>query len=361
MDIARTPSGIAPAKTGPANTAGRDAAGKDKALDGLSDLMRDISACRNELSRRETAIAGFELRLQSDLRPMQAKMVEIRIDTLRILGRHLNAGWLGRRARSQLESALYDLANELETEFGLDLRQDRNRIFGNVFSSPHENADGESGDSAGEDGNEGDGTFYRESDFPGGSDREAGASSRRGESAGGGARSRPGRKPEAREEIASAGDIRALYLLLARALHPDKEPDAERREAKTGWMQKVIAAYESRDLALLLDILASNPLDAVGPYLSQAPIRTVKGFVKRLRRELEALRGKLAALDLRLDPFLASFIRDGKVNENAYNRHLAEMRKDVKLMRERRDLYRTSQGLKELIEALGTHDWRELL
>lgn len=352
MDIARRTAGIAPAET-PAASAGRH-----KALDGISGLMRDISSCRGELSRRETSIADFERRLQSDLRPMQARMVEIRIDTFRILGRHLNAGWLGRRARTRLESALYDLANELEAEFEVDLRQDRNRIFGNVFDSPHEDADEDEDDAADADGDEDGGSFYRESDFAGGSDRGSGGSSRRGDGAG--PRSRPGAVPEAREESA-AGDIRALYLMLARALHPDKEPDAARREEKTGWMQKVVAAYESRDLARLLDILASNPLDAVGPYLSQAPIRTVQGFAKRLRRELEILRGRLAALDSRLDPFLASFIRDGKVNENAYNRHLAEMRKDLKLMRERRDLYRTGQGLKELIEALGTHDWRELM
>jgi hypothetical protein len=40
---------------------------------------------------------------------------------------------------------------------------------------------------------------------------------------------------------------------------------------------------------------------------------------------------------------------------------LAEVRKDVKFMKERRDMYRTTEGLQRLIEALRMHDWRELM
>ena len=329
----------------------------DKALKNLSALMSDISGCRGELIRREAAVSDFERRLQSDLRPMEAKMVEIRIDILRILGRHLKAGWLGKRDREALESALYDLANELETEYEADLREDRLRIFGDDFPVAGEDEEGDEDEGADTDG--ADRSFYRESDFTRHSDpgsAEGGAQGRRAGSGNG-----AGAKPAARDEGSAAGDLRALYLMLARALHPDKEPDASRREAKTSWMQKVVSAYEGRDLARLLDILSANPLDAVGPYLSQAPLKTVQGYAKRLRRELETLRARLALLDARLDPFPASFIRDGKVNETAYNRHLAEVRKDLKFMKERRDAYRTSQGLKQLIEALGTHDWRDLM
>jgi hypothetical protein len=327
----------------------------EKALHNLSGLMNEISGCRRELGRRESVVSGFERQLQADLRPMEAKMVEIRIDTLRILGRHLKAGWLGKRAREALESALYDLANELESEYDADLRDDRLRIFGEDFPVAMEDDDGV-GNGADPDA---DRSFYREADFTRAS--EKGSDEGGGQGGRAGFRAGPGAKAEGRDEGSSAGDIRALYLMLARALHPDKEPDASRREEKTSWMQKVVAAYESRDLARLLDILSANPLDAVGPYLSQAPLKTVQGYAKRLRRELETLRARLASLDARLDPFLASFIREGKVNEAAYKRHLAEVRKELKFMKERRDAYRTSQGLKQLIEALGTYDWRELM
>jgi len=149
--------------------------------------------------------------------------------------------------------------------------------------------------------------------------------------------------------------------MLARALHPDKETDASRLAEKTAWMQKVTAAYADRDLARLLDILASNPLDAVGPYLSQAPLKTVQGFAKRLRRELDALRNRLADLDWNIDPFLASLIKGGKLNEVAYNTHVAAVRKELKFLRQRRDAYRTSEGVNQLAEALRSHPWHDLM
>ena len=158
-----------------------------------------------------------------------------------------------------------------------------------------------------------------------------------------------------------AGEIRALYLLLARALHPDKESDPARLGEKTAWMQKVTAAYAARDLARLLDILAANPMDAVGPYLSQAPLKTVQSFAKRLRRELEALRHRLAFLDAGLDPLLASLMKKGAVNETAYSILLSQVRKELKFMKQRRDIYRTTQGVHGLVEALRAHPWRELM
>ncbi|MDB5048196.1 MAG: hypothetical protein JWO30_1267 [Fibrobacteres bacterium] len=328
-----------------------------KALTGLASLMHDISKCRADIARRENLVSDLQRKLQTELRPMEEKIVEIRVDTFRVLGKHLKSGRLNKRAHKVLELALYDLADELEKEYGVDLRQDRNRIFEEEFP-PEENDDAFEGQ---EDGpadpyGQDPGSYsYRESDFAGrASDKDAGAGRKEGP------RSKARQKQELRDE-SIAGDIRALYLMLARALHPDKETDPSRLAEKTGWMQQVTAAYANRDLARLLDILAANPLDAVGPYLTQAPLKTVQGFAKRLRRELDALRTRLADLDWGMDPVLSTFIKGGKLNEAAYNTHLAAVRKDVKFLKQRRDMYSTSQGLLELVEALKTHGWRELM
>jgi hypothetical protein len=87
----------------------------------------------------------------------------------------------------------------------------------------------------------------------------------------------------------------------------------------------------------------------------------VQGFTKRLRRDLETLRHQLAGLDATLDPFLSAFLKEGKVNETAYNIHLAEMRKELKFVKQRLDAYRTAAGVNGLVEALRSHDWRELM
>ena len=351
--------------------------GGSRELRSLSVLLEEISGCRAEILRRESAISDLQRRLEADLRPMETRMMEVRVDTLRVLGGHLRSGRLNRRAAKLLESALYDLANELEKEHGLDLEQDRIRIF-EGYVPPAETDGTEEGEER-EDADEERTGFYRESDFKENPKRESvdppresfreqpRGSARNGQEKGSGPHGKGGEagskravKKENRDQ-AVAGDIRALYLMLARALHPDKESDPARLADKTRWMQRVTAAYANRDLALLLDILASNPLDAVGPYLSQAPLKTVQGFAKRLRRELDALRARLANLEWKLDPFLAKFIRGAKVNETAFSRYVAEVSKQLKFMKQRRDMYKTTQGVNELVEALRSHSWNELL
>ena len=103
--------------------------GQGKAMRSLTALMDGISACRADILRRETVVADLQRRLQGELQPLRDAMLEVRVDTFRVLGRHLASGTLNRRAHKDLELALYDLANELEAEFGVDLRADRSRIF----------------------------------------------------------------------------------------------------------------------------------------------------------------------------------------------------------------------------------------
>jgi hypothetical protein len=350
------------------------AAAEGKSRRVLAGLMEGISRCRAEIARREHAASGLRRRLIEELHPLEEKIRDVRLDTFRILGKHLQSGHLNRRGQKDLLLALCDLADELESMYGLDLRDDRRRFFEEENPSDGEEPSGEvDADPGGEYDWEG---LYRgqqgakrgrdwdarneEARPKPGSDAEEAETDGRGDGGPDRRKSKAQERRERREETL-AGDIRALYLMLARALHPDKESDPARLAGKTAWMQKVTAAYAARDLAGLLDILATNPLDAVGPYLLQAPRKTVDGFAKRLRRELDALRATLAGLDAGADRFEAVFLKDGKVNEPAYNNHLAAARKELQSRKRLRELYRTSDGARSLADALRTRPWRELL
>ncbi len=311
--------------------------GKSNLLEELSALMAAISVGRAELMRQESALSDLHRRMDTEFRPLQESLLEIRLDTFRILGKHLLAGFLNKRRAQTLESALLDLAQSLETEFGLDLREDRLRFFEEAMP--------------------------KEQDLWDGSELEEFDPQFKSKH-----RSQKNNEPEfaadalpSKKAAPNAGDIRALYLMLARALHPDKEPNPDRLLEKTAWMQKVTAAYAERDLAKLLDILAANPLDALGPYLSEAPLKTVRGFAKRLRRDLDELHQRLKDWDRTVDPGLSRFLKNGFLHEVAYGIELAKLRKDLKFVKQRRDLYRTTQGLEGLILALRRHDWQELM
>lgn len=321
-----------------------------KAFRSLSNLMRDIAECRAEISRQEAAVEELQARFQKEALPLEKLMVNIRVETFRVLGRHLKEGKsLKKKMRHILESALENLALELEDEFGVDMEADWKAVFGESRK-----------DSGLEDFFEEDpfGDDVPESDEPSARQGRRNADPDSEEGIGKGRRGRKRKAPtgegvkrEAQEQ-ALAGDIRALYLMLARALHPDKEADPGRQLEKTTWMQKVTAAYANRNLAQLLDILARNPLDAVGPYLSQAPLKTVQGFTKRLRRELTALRHQALRGPLEFNPHFARFIREGRVDNRAFLRYMNEGRKELKAMQQHLDRVKTPEGLAELIEML---------
>jgi curved DNA-binding protein CbpA len=52
----------------------------------------------------------------------------------------------------------------------------------------------------------------------------------------------------------SSQSIREVYRKLASALHPDREPDAQERERKTGLMQRANQAYAKNNLLQLLEL-----------------------------------------------------------------------------------------------------------
>lgn len=355
-----------------------DAAPKDrgKAYRTLSSLMGDIAEARLEIVRREAELEAFAGRLQSDLAPLEKQLADVRVATLRALGRHLREGWMRKRDRELLQEALIELADELEDGFGLDLHEERTTLLGQVELSAEEAALMQAEEEAMEE----DFRAWARANFPGfdtgrgggaGEWDDAGRAERRSERIEEPRRRGRPRNPDSKaamkrraEEQSAAGDIRALYLLLARALHPDKEADPARREEKTAWMQKVTTAYAGRDLAGLLDILASNPLDAVGPYLSQAPLKTVQGFAKRLRRELAHLKERAARVADRLDPFYRRFFSSlgpHGLNEPAWKGHLSAFRKDIRFRKDRLSYYRTREGAQDLVHALREYDWRSLL
>lgn len=96
-----------------------------------------------------------------------------------------------------------------------------------------------------------------------------------------------------------AGVLRALFRKLAVALHPDKVQDPKERDALTGVMKEVTRAYESGDVARLVEIERT--------WLAQAPvpdreldvarrITEVLAANKELRRQLRGLTAELKEL-----------------------------------------------------------------
>jgi len=102
------------------------------------------------------------------------------------------------------------------------------------------------------------------------------------------------RETEAQQATQS---VREIFRKLASALHPDREPDAAQREAKTALMQKVNQAYAANDLLTLLELqLQIEQIDA--GHIAGASTERVKHYNKVLSEQLEELKTEIARVEM---------------------------------------------------------------
>lgn len=102
------------------------------------------------------------------------------------------------------------------------------------------------------------------------------------------------REAEAQQATQSVRDI---YRKLASALHPDREPDPQQREAKTALMKRVNQAYESNDLLALLELqLQIEQIDA--DHIADAGDQRVKHYNKVLTEQLAGIKAEVESIEI---------------------------------------------------------------
>jgi hypothetical protein len=93
--------------------------------------------------------------------------------------------------------------------------------------------------------------------------------------------------------------LRSLFRQLASALHPDREPDPERRLVNTALMSEANAAHERRDWLALLDIQQRAAISTPASPASDAQLAEVTVLLKQQvadqERQRAALNDRLAA------------------------------------------------------------------
>ena len=90
------------------------------------------------------------------------------------------------------------------------------------------------------------------------------------------------------EEQQTSQSIRELYRKLASALHPDREPDPQERERKTGLMQRINQAYDKKNLLLLLELqLELEHIDQT--TINNITLSRLKHYNKILKEQLNEL------------------------------------------------------------------------
>jgi hypothetical protein len=105
------------------------------------------------------------------------------------------------------------------------------------------------------------------------------------------------------EEQQTSQSIRELYRKLASALHPDREPDPEERERKTGLMQRINQAYDKKNLLLLLELqLELEHIDQT--TINSITLSRLKHYNKILKEQLNELEYEILSTE---DMFKSQF------------------------------------------------------
>ena len=114
------------------------------------------------------------------------------------------------------------------------------------------------------------------------------------------------REAKARQTTQS---VREIFRKLASALHPDRETDARKREAKTALMQQVNQAYAANDLLTLLQLQLQ---------IEQVDVRHIAGAsAEKMQHYNEVLAGQLAQLKQELQRVETGFCIDFGVRSQA--------------------------------------------
>lgn len=114
-------------------------------------------------------------------------------------------------------------------------------------------------------------------------------------------------KKQAEAEL-TAQSLRDIYRKLASALHPDREPDPDKRAARTALMQRANQAYDQKDLLGLLSLQLETAQINTTDLALTAPAR-LKLYNKALAEQLAGIQGELRHIEY-------SFRMDFKVPPN---------------------------------------------
>ena len=90
------------------------------------------------------------------------------------------------------------------------------------------------------------------------------------------------------EESIQNKSIRSVYIALAKILHPDTEPDSERKAGKEEIMKQVTAAYNQKDLSALLK-LEMEWIYQTNEHLKSLPDEKLLIYISALKQQAEEL------------------------------------------------------------------------
>lgn len=303
-------------------------------------LIAQIEKLRKARVDWEASITRFRNEHAQKMHPLRASLKAVSRDTVMVLdGLIEQPGW-SRNERASLKEILCGTAevlleangDDVELKAMFDKHSDRGFDAARRAELKHLKAEAEeaTGFDLGDDED-----LLSEEDlvervYKEMAAREAAAETERSESSQRSRTSAQQKRAEDNERQAKQS-LRDIYRKLASAVHPDREPDAGRRELKNALMQKINQAYEADDLFGLFE--AQIQLEQLDPTrVGEVATQRLREYNTLLGRQLEAAKAALREAE---DAFRADFGIEPGGNVNSHGlmlrsrRHAREIRAEI--------------------------------
>jgi hypothetical protein len=255
----------------------------------LTELVQTLSRALTDLRQIADAL---QRRLSAEYEPPYRQYLRLRADLVRLLDRAYRGDDLTSQEKKKLADLITDMAHDLVVRHGQTELADLYRTYDPTGLDPEQSQppmmtdepDSRDGSSTDPENVSTVGTNSARPDQDG-----EPASRPKSEKA----QARAAKKLLAAQQATRS--VRAVYLDLVKAFHPDREPDPTEQVRKTAIMQRVTAAYEAGDLLALLT-LQIELIQHKSGYLDTAPDAQLRAYNRLLTEQVADLEAQQADL-----------------------------------------------------------------
>ena len=325
---------------------------------------RKIEKLKTELAATQEVLENAQQKVAGILMPLERQRIDLRVEIVWTLDRQYDSGGYKKREREDLAEFIIATAHQLIDGFG---RGELKPLFEKYENRTYEEYNRHANQQTGERMKQMFDMFGIDLDenadlsdmdtFKEAYQRKAEAGQEAYE-AHQTERKKSAKQLEREEKLRSEAQnitktVRAAYMQLVKAFHPDREKDSIEKERKTSIMQRITEAYQNNDLFELLRLqLEYNQKDS-GDF-ERLPDEQLKYYNKLLKEQAGELENELHALQSGDNPFEPGIYQrlctpPERLDENIA-REAKQMKKAVKEMKNEVRLMEDPDMVCELIK-----------
>ncbi|MFC5412876.1 hypothetical protein ACFPMF_26365 [Larkinella bovis] len=334
-------------------------------------LIRKIETLEKELADYRVVISRIQDRIRTELNPLQTEYHQQRAALVRLFDRAYESGLFKANERKKLADLILNLAFDLISEHGLDeLKPVYDKYDPGGFDSTNAEADQNASDAMRQLYSAMFGIEFE--DAEGSSPEKLQEQLRKKleeqqkacEEAQRQTKEHRAQRPKTAkqqdretrkqlEERSITKAVRAVYMDLVKAFHPDREPVEAEKQRKTEVMHRITEAYEKSDLLGLLRLqLEYNRIDQ--DHLEKLAEEQLKYYNKILKQQAQELDEQLYDLQSQLSAVSGKplyFVASSLSLEHSFKTDVQNLKRSLKNLKNDMATFQDNAFLKQWLKA----------